>query len=158
MTGGEGQPLPREETWDRVSERLVYPAIALTPDPNHRMRNQSSLNRESACILFQIHVESPRERQTRGVCTISLTFRLFPFGERGTHKHTHPSLKRRLSAGLHTFQEQPRAPLGSAEPFVPNPAYITCASASQNNPARRCQRKYRELLNNNTDRHWPLRM
>lgn len=72
------------------------------------------------------------------------TLGLFPFPERRTRA---PSPKRRLGAGLRTlFRNNRGLLLGSAEPFVQNPAYRTCASDSQNNQARRCQREYHELL------------
>lgn len=47
-------------TWDRASERRVYPAIALSPDLNHSIRNQNSLKRESARVLFTRSVPSTR--------------------------------------------------------------------------------------------------
>lgn len=89
----------RGGAWDRASERRVYPAIAANPDLNHSTRNQNSLKRESARVLFTRC--APRTRPVRQQRPRSA---LFP--------HTR-SRSSGLSAALHApGRNKPSAPSG----------------------------------------------
>lgn len=131
IDGGEGQPLPWGRTWDRASERRVYPAIALNPDLNHSIRNQNSLKRESAGVLFTRSAPSTRTVQQRAA--------------EPPRRQQRP--RSGLSAALRApVSNNPGLLRGSDQPFVRNPAYRTWDSGFQNNQAHGCQHKYQELL------------
>lgn len=141
LTGERGSPC-LGGTWDPASERRVYPAIALNPDLNHSIRNQNSLKRESARVLFTRSVPNTRTVRQRAAEA--------PRRQQRPHSGLFPHTRARssgLSAALHApVRNNPGLLRGSAEPFVHNSAYRTCASGSQNNQARGCQHKYQELL------------
>lgn len=105
--GERGSPCLGGGTWDRASERRVYPAIALSPDLNHSIRNQNSLKRESARVLFTRSVPSTRtDGRTDGSSART----------RGCSRTRAPAARAQRRAPR-SRQQQPRAPSGLGRAF-----------------------------------------